>query len=329
MKTNLSARQESLLRLGSGLEQSTVHAAFDVRGVLDVENLRRCATALAARTEALRTFFRSVEDRHVRLVARDALLPIPVTDLADPSTPHSWLTANAVGGIDVATAPLCRLSLCRISEDHHVLLAVMHRAIAGDTTPGALVGDLFTDYSSGAPASPVPRLGQLIAAEQDLLDGAEGQAAVERWAVRLTGAPLPVRQSQEPLVSAATDLPELLCAAVGQEDPAVPVLAALSTLIHRLTGQPDLVIGLSDATADRVPVRIDLAGDPSFRELTGRVRTALRDAMSDGDIPFEVIVRRLHGDGALDVRHAQLVIENTMPSSAVTRLASVANPANP
>ncbi|GGU27437.1 non-ribosomal peptide synthetase [Lentzea flava] len=299
MKTNLSARQQSLLLTGSGLEQSTVHAAFDITGALDVEDLHRKAAALVGRSEALRTFFRSVEDRPVRLVSRDAELPIAVTE-GDPET---WLAENAAAGIDVTTAPLCRLSLCRVAENHHVLLAVMHRAIAGDTTPSVLVSELFGATPSVA--------GPDVAAEQDLLDSAAGRAAVERWAARL--ADCPPRTSEEQPTSATTAL-----RLDPLDDPAVPALTALAALLHRLTGRSDVVIGLSDATADRVPVRIGLSGDPTFRELSDRVSEAVRDALEDSHIPAEVITRRMGGD----VRHAQLVVDAVAQPPAVTRLPS-------
>ena len=63
------------------------------------------------------------------------------------------------------------------------------------------------------------------------------------------------------------------------------LVAALNTLLHRYTEQEDIIIGFPIANrnhaeiqnaigflVDTLPLRTDLSGDPTFRELLKRVR---------------------------------------------------------
>ena len=77
------------------------------------------------------------------------------------------------------------------------------------------------------------------------------------------------------------------------------VLAALTALLNRYTGQTDIVVGTP--TAGRVSVktrpligdfintlvlRTDLSGGPTFRELIARVRRTALEAYSHQELPF-------------------------------------------
>ena len=79
--------------------------------------------------------------------------------------------------------------------------------------------------------------------------------------------------------------------------------AAIDTLLYRYTGQDDLVLGVPFANRDQDELaslfgflidfhalRTDLSGDPSFRELLGRVRQGLLDIEENRAIPFEKVV---------------------------------------
>ena len=83
------------------------------------------------------------------------------------------------------------------------------------------------------------------------------------------------------------------------------LLAAFAALLSRISGDPDVVVGVSTAgrdTAELAPLigmfvnpvalRCDLDGDPRFTELLGRVRDGLVDAMEHGQTPFQRSSRR-------------------------------------
>src|SRR5205823_11641601 len=104
------------------------------------------------------------------------------------------------------------------------------------------------------------------------------------------------------------------------------LLAAFQVLLARYSGQDDLVVGTPIAGRTRaetedligcfvntLALRADLAGNPSFRELLGRVRTVALGAYAHQDLPFEKLVEELQPER--DLRHAPLfqvafVLEN-------------------
>ncbi len=84
-------------------------------------------------------------------------------------------------------------------------------------------------------------------------------------------------------------------------------LAAFNVLLHRYSGQDDLVVGSPIAGRAREEVegligffvnmlvlRTDVSGDPTFRELLKRVRKTALEAYTHQDIPFEKLVEELH-----------------------------------
>ena len=85
------------------------------------------------------------------------------------------------------------------------------------------------------------------------------------------------------------------------------LLAAYQTLLHRYTGQTDIVIGIPVAGRNRIELegligfflnmlvlRADLSGNPTLGEVLSRVREVCVGAYAHQDLPFERLVEELH-----------------------------------
>jgi fengycin family lipopeptide synthetase B len=88
--------------------------------------------------------------------------------------------------------------------------------------------------------------------------------------------------------------------------------AGFLTLLHRYTGQEDVLLGTSNANrrareiegmigmvVNSLVLRGDLSGDPTFRELLERVRQVSLEAYAHQDMPFERLVQALRPDRQL------------------------------
>jgi non-ribosomal peptide synthetase component F len=94
------------------------------------------------------------------------------------------------------------------------------------------------------------------------------------------------------------------------------LLAAFGVLLHHITGQDDICLGAPVANrrsetegligmfVDTTVLRLDLGGNPTFRELLVRIREMTLAAYAHQDLPFEKLLRELgiaqpRGPGAL------------------------------
>jgi alpha-ketoglutarate-dependent taurine dioxygenase len=115
------------------------------------------------------------------------------------------------------------------------------------------------------------------------------------------------------------------------------LMAAFKTLIHRYTGDEDIVIGTDVANRNRVETenligffvnqmvfRADLSGDPRFRDLLQRVRDVALRAYNYQDLPFEQLVEALKLERSiqyLPLFQIKLVLQNApIPSMTLSQL---------
>jgi amino acid adenylation domain-containing protein len=86
----------------------------------------------------------------------------------------------------------------------------------------------------------------------------------------------------------------------------VTVLAGLQVLLHRYSGQDDIVVGTASANRTRselapligflvntLPIRTDFSGDPTFLDLLDQVREKTVAAYAHQDLPFAKLVEAL------------------------------------
>ncbi len=317
-----------LAQLGAG---TTYHMPVGMRllGALDGDALRRSLDRLVARHEALRSVFVSVAGQpHVELLPEACGFALVEEDLEhDPHAAErleelSALEAHAP--FDLERGPLIRGRLVRLGPDEHVLLVTQHHIVSDGWSMGVLareLGALYRAFAAGQ-EDPLPPLEiqypDYAAWQREWLSGDRVESQVNHWRRTLAGAPalleLPTdrqRPDEQSFAAASVDVhidAELTSQLqrVSQEHGTtlfMTLLGAWATVLARLSGQDDLVIGTPTANRGRreiegligffvntLVLRIDLSGEPSLRELLARVRRTALDAQEHQDLPFEQVV---------------------------------------
>jgi len=183
---------------------------------------------------------------------------------------------------------------------------------------------LYEAFAGGNP-SPLPELPIQYADyarwQREGLGGAAWDEQLGYWREKLEGAPfrleLPTDHARPAVQTYAGttvrhELPSELAGRIrdlGREAGTtvyMTMLAAAEVLLRRYTGQTDFTIGTPVAGRSRsecegalglflniVTLRADLAGDPTFAELLGRVREETLSAHAHQDFPFEGLVEAL------------------------------------
>ncbi|HLZ53309.1 MAG TPA: amino acid adenylation domain-containing protein, partial [Verrucomicrobiae bacterium] len=236
-------------------------------------------------------------------------------------------TEEARQPLNLSQSPLLRVRLIRLAADAHLLLITTHHILCDGWSVGILYRELTALYEAFLQRrpSPLPELpsdyADYVRSQRMRLRGDRLQSQLNFWKQRLAGAPttldLPTDRPRPPVQTyhGATlhfvwpqRLASLLNALARQEGVTLfmLLLAAFETLLHRYTGQEDMLIGTPIAgrtTVETEPLvgfflntlvlRGDVSGDPTFPELLQRVRKTALAAYAHQELPFEKLVDTL------------------------------------
>ncbi|HEX5120938.1 MAG TPA: amino acid adenylation domain-containing protein [Pseudonocardiaceae bacterium] len=320
-------------RLRAGSPLYVISGAARLRGTLDLPVLRRCLDEVVRRHEALRTTFHGDAEPWAR-IGDPVGVPLDVVDLTDVPEPDRTAQVSDLLGraarrpFDLSRDLLLRAILLRVAPDEYLCQFSMHHIAADGWSLGVLVreiGALYPAFAAGLP-SPLPELAVQypdFAAWQDDRSAEPAQAAAVRDVVSALAGAVPAdlptdrpRRGSESFGGGwvPVDLPAGVVAGIHRlaaEQRATPYMvlcAALAVVLSRFSGgQRDVVLGCAVAGRDRVELepmigffvntlalRLDLSGDPSFRAVVDRARTACLDGYAHQDVPFDRVVEQLH-----------------------------------
>jgi len=310
-----------------------ISGALRLSGRLDENALERSLSAMVARHEALRTTFPMVDGAPVQRISPPAGDRLPVIDIRHLSSEQQedrikdLVTEETQRPFDLTEGPLFRSLLIAAGDDLHVLSLTFHHIIADGwslTVFGREFAALYTAFAAGR-QDPLPSMtiqypdfsAWQRRPEHDQAIRAQLDYWVERLRAPLPVLDLPTDRSRPPVQTFRGDLqrialPAKLAEAIGSLGKRtgttlyMTLLAAFATLLHRYSGQDDILLGTPIAGRNRkelegligffvntLVVRTDLAGDPSFRELLDRVKEATLSAFAHQDVPFDRLVERL------------------------------------
>jgi amino acid adenylation domain-containing protein len=307
--------------------------AVRLTGILDVELLERSLNTIIQRHELLRTNFKTVDGNPVVHIQPSVTLPLTVIDLQNfnpieqDEEVRNLALKEAQTPFDLATDVLLRVKILQLAEDENVVLFTMHHIISDGWSMEILVKEfatLYTAFSSNQP-SPLPELAiqyvDFAIWQRQWLQGEVLETQLDYWRQQLGGI-LPVLQlptdyprgrvqtfrgaiesfSLSPQLS--QDIIKL--AKNAGVTPFVTLLTAYKILLHRYTGQTDILVGTPVANRHRreiegligffvntLVLRTNLADNPSFQELLQQIRNTTWQAYDHQDIPFEKLVEVL------------------------------------
>ncbi len=321
-------------QLESGSAAYTISAAFRLTGSLNTLALEQSLNEIVRRHEALRTTFAARDGRPIQMIAPTLALTLTINDLThlprlEQKAKLEQLAVEQVQRpFNLAQGPLLRVVLLKLGEEEHSLILTMPHIVSDGWSMGVLnreLAALYTAFSAGQP-SPLVELpiqyADYVCWQREWLQGEALDSQLAYWKQQLGGS-LPVLElpTDRPRPAVQTfrgathsfilpvALTESLQALSRREGATLfmTLLAAFKTLLYRYTGRENIVVGIPIANRNRPEVeeligffvntlvlRTDLAGEPTFRELLGRVREVTLGAFAHQDLPFEKLVEVLH-----------------------------------
>jgi amino acid adenylation domain-containing protein len=324
-------------RLEPGSSAYNMPMPVRVRGRLDRAALEQALDEIVRRHESLRTTFAEQDGEPVQVIAPPESFSLPLADLSglceEVRRAEERLLAESRRSFDIERGPLFRAALVRLDPEEHVLLLDMHHIISDGWSFGIFFRELSTLYGAFLEGRPSPlaelpvQYADFSVWQREWLQGAVLEEQLTYWRGRLAGSPpaleLPVDRLR-PAVQAHRGrnsvlvLPAGLTARLRDLSLAVgtslfmTLLAAFQLLLSRLSGQDDIVVGSPSAGRSRVEVegliglflntlvlRTDFSGDPTFRDLLGRVKEVVLGAYRYQAIPFERLLEELQPERQL------------------------------
>ncbi|WP_216899234.1 non-ribosomal peptide synthetase [Nocardia alni] len=338
MRIPLSAAQRRMwlfMRLYPTSNAYNIGFPMRLRGTVDVGALRRAVAGLLTRHDVLRTRFVLHEGTPFAVVDEpdEAVDVLMVRDGEhDERTAERWIADADATPFDLGSGPLVRLAFAPAEDPQgpHLMLLCAHHSVADGMSLAILHAELAELYAADLEgraarlSGTVSQFPDLMLRREDPEQQAERSAALDYWRDRLAGEPaaldLPTDRPRPDTPTFAGhahafDLdvaPSAALRALAQRHRASTfalVTAAFITVLHRLTGQTDILAGTvthgrlgapeRDAVgcfADTVLLRERIDPDRTFSELLTQVRDTVTEALAHQPVAFDELVAELGWD---------------------------------
>jgi len=307
-----------------------------VRSPLVEDKARLALSRLAERHPVLRTTFAEVDGKPVQRVHRRLNPELEFVDAAnwDDAQIRKQLEEATFRPFNLETGPLLRITVLRRADDDYLLHMVIHHIIADMWSLALILNDLpalYGEVLTGEPSGLKPprrTYEEHVYAEAEMLAGPKGEALWAFWSKQLAGdravLELPTDRPRPPV---RTDKGGAAYARLGVEqadrlrkiarDAGTTLhdlmLAAFHVLLHRYSGQDDIIVGLPKAARTRdtartlgyfvntIPLRANLSGNPTFTAFLAQVSDTVKQCFAHDAFPFSLMVERLQPERTINV----------------------------
>ncbi|MBT2488423.1 LLM class flavin-dependent oxidoreductase [Streptomyces sp. ISL-96] len=304
---------------------------YRISGPLDVAAMERALGEVVRRHHVLRTVYRSVGGTPRQFVRPAEPMTIPVRDLSARPEPaaeaEQEARREAARPFDLAVEVPVRPLLLRLAPDEHWFCLSLHHIACDGWSLGVLGSELSALYGAFTKGrepelAPVQVQYAAFAEEQESrLQGKRLEEMLGYWRERLAGAPaLATLPGDRPRPPTQSHLGSHLDFAIGADvtervgelaraegaTPFAVLLAAFAAVVHSRAGGDEVIVGspvagrtkaelqsLIGFFTNTVVQRVDVSGEPTFRQLVARARDESRSAVAHQELPFEKLVEEL------------------------------------
>ncbi|WP_341529474.1 amino acid adenylation domain-containing protein [Nostoc sp. UHCC 0302] len=328
----LSEGQKSLwflYQLAPDSAAYNVAFTFRIRSYIDVFAWRQALQTLINRHPMLRVNFRQQDGEPVQQVHRYQEVRFEQIDATTWNLDelHTKVVKTHQYPFDLAKGSVLEAYLFTCSEQDHVFLLKIHHIVCDGWSLWMLLEELRVVYAaikSGVEA----KLASLnfsyqdfVSSQSQMLTSTRSESLWDYWQQKLAGElpvlNLPTDRPRPPVqtyngashffkLSKELSLQLRKLAQAENVTPFMLLLAAYQVLLHRYTGQDDILIGSPAAGRNRlefaeivgyfvniVILRSQISPNSTFKDFLAQVRQTVLGAISHEDYPFPLLVERL------------------------------------
>nr|WP_250636801.1 non-ribosomal peptide synthase/polyketide synthase [Paenibacillus sp. IHB B 3084] len=313
-------RMYVLSHLEGGEVSYNMPGALIIEGSLDKTRLEQAFRQLIARHETLRTRFEMVDGEVVQRIDKNVEFHVEHVQASEEETQQYVL--DFVRAFDLAQAPLLRVQLVENGPQRYVMLYDMHHIISDGVTAGIIVQE-FSQLYEGKELPPLRIQYKDYAVWQHADMQSDRLREQENYWLKTMAGEIPAldmptdfaRPAVQRLEGARLDFAisledseqlKQLAAQTGSTLYMV-MLAAYSTLLHKYSGQEDMIVGtpiagrphaelgsLVGVFLNTLAIRNYPSGDKTFLDYLQEVKEHALSAYEHQDYPFEELVEKLN-----------------------------------
>ncbi|HZI58523.1 MAG TPA: amino acid adenylation domain-containing protein, partial [Verrucomicrobiae bacterium] len=306
--------------------------AYLLEGELNVDAMERAIHEMVRRHENFRTSFPEVNGKPKAVVVPQLRIPVervdvpefPVEDRFDRL--QALITANTCRPFDILNGSLIRATLYRVTEHEHAIVVTLHHMVTDFVSHDLVDRELFTLYDAFSKGLPSPlqelpvQYGDFAFWLDQWMKSDEAARQADYWTRKLMDVPRLDLVTDMPRPHFRTfraerlgwQVPEMMWLQFKQVTLAENVtrftafLVIFAMFLREYSGKVDILVATPVSSRkhretqpligyflNTLVYRLDLSGDPTFRELLQRTRMITLEALANSDLPFEFLMNKL------------------------------------
>lgn len=334
-------------RLDPGNASYNVAVRWRLEGTVSSALLEQAWLSILERHEVLRSVFFEIDGAPRQRALPRSAFKLAEIDLSNLPEPARAAEADRIGAIearapfDLLAGPMIRATLLRLEPAVSIILVTTHQIVSDGWSIGVMAREMGAIYRALRNGAPPPfdelplQYADYAQWQLEWLKARGTEAETAYWTRQLDGVkpfsvlpdhPRPAVPTTNGAIASMvlprelTQRAQALSATHGATLFAT-ALAALTAMLHRYTGETEIVLGTQVSDRDQVELegmvgqfvnslilRNDLSGDPRFGELVERCRDTGNAALEHRHIPIERLLGMVKA--ARDGTHSALISVN-------------------